>query len=82
MFEESGGSGPEGAGGVAADESLKVSQAEGAWFVVVAGEAFGVFDELVEGHVLFADVVFEQGACGSFGHVAHLPRVLVVRRVA
>jgi hypothetical protein len=39
-----------------------VTQAQGAWFVMVAGEGFGVLHEFLEGHVSLADAVFEQRA--------------------
>jgi hypothetical protein len=44
----------------AADASLKVAQAQGAWLVIVPGEGFGVLYELSEGHALLADALFEQ----------------------
>jgi hypothetical protein len=62
VFEEPRGGRAEGAGGVAAGEWLKVAQAQRAEFVMVAGEGFGVVDELFVGHVSLADAVFEQGA--------------------
>lgn len=60
-----------GAGGVAAGEALQVAQAQGAGFVVVAGEGFGVFDELLVGHGSLADALFEQCSCWSVGQPGH-----------
>ena len=39
-----------------------MAQAQGAGFVIVAGEGFGVSHELVEGHASLPDAVFEQRA--------------------
>ena len=59
-LEQSRGGGPERAEGLAAEESLKVSQAQGARFAVVPGEVLGVLHEFLVGHAELADVVFEQ----------------------
>jgi hypothetical protein len=41
---------------------LKVAQTQGACFVMVAGESFGVLHEFLEGHASLPDAVFEQRA--------------------
>jgi len=61
------------AGCPAADESLKVSQAEGARFVMLAGEGFSVCRELLEGQASFPDALFEQRAEGLIRQPAPLP---------
>ena len=62
VFEQARGGRAERAVRLAAGESLKVAQAEGARFVMVAGEGFGVVDELLVGHAPLLDALGEQGA--------------------
>ncbi|MBV9142422.1 MAG: hypothetical protein JO115_16185 [Pseudonocardiales bacterium] len=52
---------------LAADESLQVPQAQGAGFVVVPGEGFGVLHEFLEGQTPFPDALFEQRSRLSVG---------------
>jgi hypothetical protein len=47
---------------LATGQSLKVAQTQGAGFVMVTGEGFGVSHEFLEGHASLPDAVFEQGA--------------------
>jgi hypothetical protein len=46
--------------GSAADESLQVPQTQGARFVIVPGEGFGVLHELLVSHASLPDALFEQ----------------------
>jgi hypothetical protein len=60
VFEQSRGGRAKRTELLAADESLKVPQAQGARFMVVPGEGFGVLHELLEGQALLPDALFEQ----------------------
>ena len=72
-FEQSRGGGSQGVGLPSADQSLKMAQAERAGLVVVAGEVFGVWHELLEDQASFPDALFEQGAGRSIGQSTPLP---------
>ena len=63
---------PKRAEGSAADESLEVAQTQRPGFVIVPGEGFGVLHELLEGHALLADALFEHRPGRPFGQPAHL----------
>jgi hypothetical protein len=55
---------------LAAGESLKVTQAQRARFLIVPGEGFGVSHELLEGHASLSDAVFEQCPWLPVDHLA------------
>jgi hypothetical protein len=61
-----------GTDGFTADESLQVPQAQCPGFVIVPGEGFSVLDELLEGHALLADELFEQRPWWPVDQPAHL----------
>ena len=74
LFEQPRGGWSKGTDGFAADESLEVPQAQRPGFVIVPGEGFGVLHELLEGHALLADALFEHRPGRPVGQPAHLLR--------